>query len=117
MSKELDIKKECCETWNKLKDKAKMIDILIEHKKQIAELKAENERLNAFCDKYPYHYSEQYMFDNKKLQQQLKDNTKQLCDNLALSLVEFSEDFTMSRDEILEWLQKYKNQIEKGGQE
>lgn len=45
MSKEVDIIRECCETWNKLKDKTKMIDILIEYKQQIAELKAENERL------------------------------------------------------------------------
>lgn len=50
----------------------------------------------------------------KSLQEYLADYTKQVCDNLALSLVEFSGDFTMSRDEILDWLQKYKDQIEKG---
>lgn len=42
-----------------------------------------------------------------------RELVKEVCDDLALSLVEFSEDFTMSRDEILEWLQKYKDQIQK----
>lgn len=40
MSKELDVGKECCDIWNKLKDKTKMIDYLIESKKQIADLEA-----------------------------------------------------------------------------
>ena len=40
MSKELDIVKECCDIWNKLKDKTKMIDYLIESKKQITDLEA-----------------------------------------------------------------------------
>lgn len=80
------------------------------------------------------HDVKRYKIKIQKLQQQLKEKderietlqgflerttfrqecTKQVCDNLALSLVEFSKDFTMSRDEILEWLQKYKDQIEKG---
>lgn len=46
--------------------------------------------------------------------QSLADYTKQVYNNLALSLGEFSEEFTMSKDEILEWLQKYKDQIEQG---
>lgn len=40
MSKETKIRIECCEIWNNLKDKTKMIDYLIESKKQIADLEA-----------------------------------------------------------------------------
>ncbi len=40
MSKETQIKQECCNIWNKLKDKTKMIDYLIESKQRIADLEA-----------------------------------------------------------------------------
>lgn len=43
MSKETQIRQECCDIWNKLKDKTKMIDYLIESKRRIAELE---EQLN-----------------------------------------------------------------------
>ena len=46
MSKEIDIGKECCDIWNKLKDKTKMIDYLIESKKQVADLEAKLAELN-----------------------------------------------------------------------
>lgn len=48
MSKEIQIKQECCDIWNNLKDKSKMIDYLIESKQQIADLEAklaESEKL------------------------------------------------------------------------
>lgn len=45
--------------------------------------------------------------DNKLRQ----DERKNILDSLALSLVEFSEDFTMSRDDILNWLQECKNKM------
>ena len=38
MNKETQIRQECCDIWNKLKDKTKMIDYLIESKQRIAEL-------------------------------------------------------------------------------
>lgn len=38
MSKETQIRQECCDVWNKLKDKTKMIDYLIESKQRISEL-------------------------------------------------------------------------------
>lgn len=41
MSKETQIRQECCDIWNKLKDKTKMIDYLIESKQRISELKEE----------------------------------------------------------------------------
>ena len=40
MSKEMEIKQECCNIWNNLKDKTSMIDCLIESKQQIADLEA-----------------------------------------------------------------------------
>ena len=40
MSKEMEIKQECCNIWNNLKDKTKMIDYLIESKQQIFDLEA-----------------------------------------------------------------------------
>lgn len=45
MSKEIDTKIECCEIWNSLKDKTKMIDFLINAKTEIDQLKQENEKL------------------------------------------------------------------------
>ena len=45
MSKEIDTKIECCEIWNSLKDKTKMIDFLINAKTEIDQLKQENETL------------------------------------------------------------------------
>ena len=45
MSKEIDTKIECCEIWNSLKDKTKMIDFLINAKTEIDQLKQENEAL------------------------------------------------------------------------
>ena len=39
MSKEIDTKIECCEIWNSLKDKTKMIDFLINAKTEIDQLK------------------------------------------------------------------------------
>ena len=47
MDKETQIRKECCEIWNGLKDKTKMIDYLIESKRTIADLEtklAESEK-------------------------------------------------------------------------
>ena len=46
MSKEIEIKQECCDIWNNLKDKTKMIDYLIESKLEIADLK---NALNLAC--------------------------------------------------------------------
>lgn len=99
MSKEIDIKKECCETWNKLKDKTKMIDVLIKHKKQIAQFKAEN----------------------KNLQQQLKDNTKQVCEKIRKFIlnrrIEIKYNFTdyaKGRDSAFFEVKELLDQIDKG---
>lgn len=43
MSKEIDTKIECCEIWNSLKDKTKMIDFLINAKTEIDQLKQQLE--------------------------------------------------------------------------
>ena len=60
MSKETQIGQECCEVWNKLKDKTKMIDYLIESKQRIAELeeqlkKAIVPKFNVGQEVYYYH--------------------------------------------------------------
>jgi hypothetical protein len=51
MSKEIEIKKECCDILNGLKDKTKMIDYLFESKQRIAEL--EEQLKNAIRFKTP----------------------------------------------------------------
>ena len=63
MSKEIQIKQECCDIWNNLKDKSKMIDYLIESKQQIADLEAklaekekEIEKLNVCVNFYKSYY-------------------------------------------------------------
>ena len=50
MSKETQIRQECCDIWNKLKDKTKMIDYLIESKQRIAEL--EEQLKNSIVPKF-----------------------------------------------------------------
>lgn len=63
------------------------------------------------CEKQMSSHIVDLTLEVKQLKRQLHDLPKRICDNLALSIVEFSEDFTMSRDEILEWLQKNKSQL------
>ena len=50
MNKETQIRQECCDVWNKLKDKTKMIDYLIESKQRIAEL--EEQLKNSIVPKF-----------------------------------------------------------------
>lgn len=66
MSKDIRaIREECCQIWNKLKDKTKMIDYLIESKQRIAELE---EQLKGcirpkfkFMEKV-YHINKEYFY-------------------------------------------------------
>lgn len=47
-----------------------------------------------------------------------KEVRKQVCDGLAISLIKhFSKEAEFTVEEICNWLQEVKNQIEKGGQE
>lgn len=52
MSKETQIRQECCDIWNKLKDKTKMIDYLIESKQRIAELEEQLKQKDLAIDKF-----------------------------------------------------------------
>lgn len=59
MSRDIDIRMECCNIWNILKDKSQMINYLVECKKRIAELEQQLAELkkNAIVPKFKYkHY-------------------------------------------------------------
>ena len=89
MSKEIDTKIECCEIWNSLKDKTKMIDFLINAKTEIDQLKQENETLflqlsKQEIDEHKPVYCTlagndcKYLGKIKELKQQLEEKDKQI---------------------------------------
>jgi hypothetical protein len=61
MSKEIQSRQECCKIWNDLKDKAKMIDYLVESKQRIAEL--EEQLKNAIVPKFKIGQTSYYIFN------------------------------------------------------
>ena len=89
MSKELDIGKECCDIWNKLKDKTKMIDYLIESKKQVADLEAKLAEKEQQVEKWKQFYNiaiedfNEMQEENNQLKQQLAEKEKQYQDAVA----------------------------------
>ena len=90
MSKDIRvIREECCKIWNRLKDKTKMIDYLIESKQQIADLEAKliksemnNSRLNSkllqFYTRLGTNIHEQALGEFCKLKQQLAEKDKEI---------------------------------------
>ena len=84
MSKEIQIKQECCDIWNKLKDKSKMIDYLIVSKRQIAELEAKLAEKDAELEKWSTQYAKAYInrqnaliAEKVELQHQLAEKDKE----------------------------------------
>ena len=85
MSKEIQIKQECCGIWNNLKDKTKMIDYLIESKQQIADLEAKLAEKDAELEKWSTQYARAYVnrqndliAKNNQLKQQLEEKEKEI---------------------------------------
>ena len=84
MSKEIQIKQECCGIWNNLKDKTKMIDYLIESKQQIADLEAKLAEKDAELEKWSTQYANAYVnrqnaliAEKVELQHQLTEKEKE----------------------------------------
>ena len=84
MSKEIQIKQECCGIWNNLKDKTKMIDYLIESKQQIADLEAKLVEKDAELEKWSTQYANAYVnrqnaliAEKVELQHQLAEKEKE----------------------------------------
>ena len=133
MSKELNIRKECCDIWNNLKDKTKMIDYLIESKRQISDLEtklaerdAEIEKVEKTYMKQRDYYTKEFneVIDNLKQQLAEKDQSienwetmyesvMQTCNNDIKEIKMLNKQLAEKEKEF-EWLhQKFAKHIEK----
>ena len=106
MSKEIQIKQECCDIWNKLKDKSKMIDYLIVSKQQITELEAKLTKKDAELEKWSTQYAKAYVnrqnaliAEKVELQQQLEEKEKEIAD-LQYQLKVIKQAFKLACDEL-----------------
>ena len=114
MSKETQIRQECCDIWNKLKDKTKMIDYLIEYKRQIADLEAKL----AESEKKILELQEDSIRDNQIYNEQLAEKEKEIekwktkwCDSENNSLRLYEQNQNKNQDKIsfcIEQLEKVK---------
>ena len=85
---------EAIKEWKNLIDK---------EKEENTQLKAEIERLDDLNEKYPYHYSEDYMLNNKKLKEEnerLKADNKKLKEILKGETVVIDIDLAEPNNEI-----------------
>ena len=101
MSKELNIRKECCDIWINLKDKTKMIDYLIESKRQISDLEA----------KLAESEKEVNRFKSMKNREQLIKENEALKDTISVVLSQKSE-WIKSCNELKQQLSEKEKEIE-----
>ena len=96
MSKDIRvISQECCDIWNKLKDKTQMIDYLIESKQKVADLEAKlaekDLRIEELESQFAYECECNKQFvdcqkENTQLKQQLAEKNKKLATRPTMNI-------------------------------
>ena len=114
------IREECCDIWNNLKDKTKMIDYLIESKQRIADLEVELAVKDKAIANWRYMYEgvmqscHNGIEENKRLEKLLEEKDEDLIIKCRTIGVLVDKNEQANKDKIsfaVEQLEKVKNEI------
>lgn len=93
MSKEIQIRQECCDIWNGLKDKTKMIDYLIVSKQRIAEL--EEQLKNAIVPKFKLN-EKLFVIVNNEIEEYFVDEVLLRCKGTLVAYRDIVKETTIT---------------------